>query len=251
MNYILPHEQLSVYAKALAFAKWGGALDEAWPARVAVRDQMDRAMESIITNLACAASHQRTDHGIYLLECSLGSVLECAACLDVAQCRKLIGASEVRDGKLSLQEVVRMEVSLRGAWYKAMCVREEPVSYSASEPHFFNHESLAVYQRSLQIHELLAPILLGDKKESRYAKRIDELSTSLTLNIAEGNGRFSTREHGNFADVAEGAATKLAAYLDLAAATWVVDMSSTKPLLREVMAMLAGLKEYLKLQSGV
>lgn len=250
MKYILPHEQLHVYAKALAFAKWAVVRVDAWPASVAVRGQLDRAMESIITNLVRAARYQRMDHGIYLLECSLGSVLECAACLDVAQRRQLIGASEVSDGKLILQEVARMEVGLRSAWSEPGCVREEHAEYTAGTKFYFNHESLDVYQRTLQLHEVLGKILLSDKRENRYAKRMDELSTSVTLNIAEGNGRFSKRDHGIFADAAEDAVTKLAAYLDLAAAAWEVDLDPSKAQLREVMAMLAGLKEYLKSQLG-
>jgi four helix bundle protein len=250
MKYILPHEQLHVYAKALAFAKWAVVRVDVWPERVAVRGQLDRAMESMITNLACAARQQRTDQGIYLLECSLGSVLECAACLDVAQRRQLIDATEVREGKLILQEVARMEVGLHSAWSEPVCVREEDAEYDAGAKVYFKHESLEVYQRTLQLHEGLGEILLGDKREHRYAKRMDELSTSVTLNIAEGNGRFSKRDHGSFAVLAEEAATKLAAYLDLVAAIWGMDVDPIKSLLREIMAMLAGLKEYLKSQLG-
>jgi four helix bundle protein len=250
MKYVLPHEQLHVYSKALAFVELAGSLAAAWPAKAAVRGQMDRAAESIVTNLARAAYHQSDEKGIYLLECSLGSVLECAACLDVALRRHLIDAARAREAKLMLQEVARMQVGLRSAWSKAMCVREEPAMYAVTVPHFFNHESLVVYQRSLQIHEVLAPVLIGDNKDHRYATRMDELSTSLTLNIAEGNGRFSARDHRTFADSAEDAATKLAAYLDLAAAAWVVDMGPAKSLLREAVAMLGGLRGYLESQDG-
>jgi four helix bundle protein len=245
MKYILPHEQLHVYSKALAFAKLAGEWIDAWPTRWAVRGQLDRAMESIIANLARSARYQRTDKGTYLLECSLGSVLECAACLDVAQCRQLLDGSKVRDGKLMLQEVARMEVGLRKSWSESTRVREESETYSACEERFFSHESLDVYQRSLQLHGALGGIFLGERREHRYVKRIDELSTSLTLNIAEGNGRFSNRDHGSFADLAEDAATKLAAYLDLMVAAWDMDMGRAKALLRETLAMLGGLRGYL------
>jgi len=126
-----------------------------------------------------------------------------------------------------------------------MRVREESETYAASEERFFAHESLDVYQRSLQLHGALGEVLFGERKEHRYARRVDELITSLTLNIAEGNGRFSKRDHGTFADTAEEAATKLAAYLDLVVATWDMDLDLAKGLLRETIAMLGGLRGYL------
>ncbi|MBT3295968.1 MAG: four helix bundle protein [Verrucomicrobia bacterium] len=245
-EHFLAHEQLHVYPKSVAFAEFAGGLIDTWPTRWAVRNQLDRAMESIITNLARSARYQRTDQGIYLLECSLGSVLECAACLDVAQCRKLMGDSEVVQGKGLLQEIARMEVGLRKSWQEPMGVREESAVYAAGEKQFFNHESLDVYQRSLQLHGVLGEIFTGEKSEHRYARRIDESSTSLTLNIAEGNGRFSKRDHATFADAAEDAATKLSSYLDLVAANWGLDVGQTKSQLREIMAMLEGLKGYLQ-----
>jgi four helix bundle protein len=66
----------------------------------------------------------------------------------------------------------------------------------------------------------------------------------LTLNIAEGNGRFSQLDHGKFLSVAEEAGTKLAAYLDLIASASNMKVETAKSNLREVMAMLDGLKGY-------
>lgn len=140
-----------------------------------------------------------------------------------------------------------MEVGLRRSW--SMGVREDGGSYAAGDHHYFNHESLSVYQCSLELHEELGPILCGNKGESRYLKRIDELSTSLTLNIAEGNGRFSSRDHGEFISVAEDSGTKLAAYMDLATAAGVADMDAAKSLLRRIMTMLSGLEGHLDSQS--
>ena len=80
---------------------------------------------------------------------------------------------------------------------------------------------------------------------SRYAKRVDELTTSLTLNIAEGNGRFSKIDHRKFIDIAEDAGTKLAAYMDLLVPMALVDVEHVKEYLRDVMAMLSGLRGYL------
>ncbi|MBT3295367.1 MAG: four helix bundle protein [Verrucomicrobia bacterium] len=248
-DQFFPHERLHAYARALTFVQLAGAWIDSWPSRFAVRNQLDRAMESIIANLARAVRYQRTDKGTYLLECSLGSVLECAACLDVAERRLPVGTDHMREGKLLLQEIARMEVGLRSSWLEPMCAKEESEPYEAGEQRYFNHESLDVFQRSLQLHDVLGGLLLGVHGEHRYARRIDDMSTSLTLNIAEGNGRFSMRDHGNFADAAEDAAIKLAGYLDLVDAAWGTDMGQAKSLLREIMAMLEGLKGYLATES--
>lgn len=110
---------------------------------------------------------------------------------------------------------------------------------------YFLHESLDVYQRSLQVHEALDTIWQCDQIRSRHVNRVDELTTSLTLNIAEGNGRFSKVDHSKFLGLAEDAGTKLSAYLDLLAPASLVDVERVKSYLREVMAMLSGLRGYL------
>jgi four helix bundle protein len=242
MPQTFPHENLEVYSHALSFAKLAAALIDSWPAVFAVCDQLDRAAESIVTNLAKAARLQPTPSRIHCLECSLGSVLECAACLDVACRRHLLVAEQLHEAKQVLQRVARMEVKLRQSW--GCSVNEETERYDSNANPYFLHESLVVYQRSLQVHEALDALWEPDKKRERYTRRIDELSTSLTINIAEGNGRFSKLDHSKFVAIAEDAGTKLAAYLDLAAELMKPD--AAKACLREVMAMLGGLRGYLE-----
>ena len=75
MKQFFPHEKLDVYSHVLSFAKMAAALIDTWPPVMAVCDQLDRATESIVTNLAKAARVRATENGIYCLECSLGSVL--------------------------------------------------------------------------------------------------------------------------------------------------------------------------------
>ncbi len=88
-NQYFPHEKLDVYSKCLAFSRKTSSLIDHWPTTAAVRDQLDRASESHITNLVRAVQNHGTPKGIYFLECSLGSVLECAACLDVGAVKHL------------------------------------------------------------------------------------------------------------------------------------------------------------------
>jgi four helix bundle protein len=244
MSQYFPHENLEVYAYALSFAKSAAALIDSWPAVFAVCDQLDRATESIVTNLAKAARLHATQNRIYCLECSLGSVLECAACLDVAYRRHLVAAAPLHEAKKMLQRIARMEVGLRQSW--GYCLKEEAESYGTNANPYFLHESLVVYQRSLQVHEAPDAFWESERKRERYARRIDELSTSLTINIAEGNGRFSKVDHSKFVSIAEDAGTKLAAYLDLAASAALMKSDAAKACLREVMAMLGGLRGYLE-----
>jgi len=248
MSKTMPHERLHVYDKALSVVRTIAAQVELWPSMHSVRDQADRALESLITNLIKAAWHQPSRQAVYHLECSLGSVLECAACLDVARVKGLVGNEQATAWKQSLLEVARMEVGLRKSWSVNVC--EESGQYGEKEP-TFPHESLQVYQRALRLCQVLATnILTPDKERSRYARRIDEASTSLLLNIAEGNGRFSQLDHRQFIAAAEEAGVKLAAYLDLISPGSSVATESARSVLREVMAMLVGLKGYLEAGSA-
>lgn len=244
MEHYFPHEQLEVYGVALRFAALAEELLGSWASSWAVYGQFDRAVESVVVNLARAARLKSTDAGVYSLECSLGSVLECAASLDVAALRHLIDASRLHAAKEVLQQIARMEVGLRRSWEG--CVQEQPESYATAAGMYFLHESLRVYQRSLQVHEALNGVWQSGPIRSRHVKRVDELTTSLTLNIAEGNGRFSRVDHSKFIGIAEDAGTKLAAYMDmLAPMALVVDVERVKSYLRDVMAMLSGLRGYL------
>ena len=90
---------------------------------MSVCDQLERATESVVTNLAKAALCGQRESGIYCLDCSLGSVLECAACLDVANCRHFVDSPALQNAKQVLQEIARMEVGLRHSWSR--CVKEE------------------------------------------------------------------------------------------------------------------------------
>lgn len=187
MNNQMAHERLRVYDKALSFVRLIAPEADLWPSLYCVRDQIDRAMESVITNLVKAAWLQPSRLAVYHLECSLGSVLECAACIDVALIRNLLDKEIASGRKLALLEVVRMEVGLRKSWSPSVC--EEPEHYG-EQPCGFAHESLLVYQRGLQLcRVLVGGVLASHHAHDRYARRIDEAATSLLLNIAEGNGQ--------------------------------------------------------------
>lgn len=244
MSRYFPHEQLDVYKVSLEFVGIAHKMLGAWPSYWAVCDHLDRASESILTNIVQAARLSGMPNGVLQIEVALGSVLECAACLDVAFMRRLVAETQVGSAKKVLQQIARMSIGLRGAWEG--CVMEESEPYGRRGRCYFLHESLDVYQCSLQIHDGLDSFWKDAAIEKRHIKRIDELSTSLSLNIAEGNGRFSSLDHRKFVRIAEGAGTKLSAYLDIVESIYHLQVKHLKKDLRNAMAMLSGLSTYLE-----
>jgi four helix bundle protein len=139
MSNNMAHERLRVYDKAASFVRLVGPEVDGWPSSHSVRDQIDRAMESSVTNLAKAAWLQPSREAVYYLECSLGSVLETAACLDVAWIYDLIDKETVTSRKLILWEIASMEIGLRKVWCSS--VREEVTEYG-EKAHGFPHDGI-------------------------------------------------------------------------------------------------------------
>ena len=75
----------------------------------------------------------------------------------------------------------------------------------------FSHEKLIVYQRSIELVAWLEPLL--DKLPAKIAAKdqLDRASTSVPLNIAEGNGKFSMKDRARFFQMALGSGLECAA----------------------------------------
>ena len=113
-----------------------------------------------------------------------------------------------------------------------------------TKPVRFDHERLNVYHRSLHFISWLTPIL--DRVPAKFAARdqLDRASTSIPLNIAEGNGRFTAPDRCHFFDIARGSALECAAALDVLVAKSVLkeaDVDAGKEQLAEVVSMMVGL----------
>lgn len=177
------------------------------------------------------------------LEYSLGSALECAAGLDVTGIRGLLGEKELEFGKQKLLSIVRMEIRLRQSWQ----INASENSSKYCKPHErFYHEDLKVYQKALKLCEIFQQDLFeGSLENKNYIGKIDSSVTSLILNIAEGNGRFSLLDHNKFIDIAINSSIKLIAFLDLIAIAEKREVDKEKALLKEILAMLKGMKGYL------
>ena len=72
-------------------------------------------------------------------------------------------------------------------------------------------------QLALQVNHHIASWQFIDRLPRSDFRRIDEAATSIVLNIAEGNGRFSHLDHSRFLDIANQATIKAAARLEISA----------------------------------
>ena len=79
----------------------------------------------------------------------------------------------------------------------------------------FDHEKLEVYRTSLAFLVWLEPILQKLPKSLSVIDQLDRASTSIALNIAEGNGKFTSADRCRFFDIARGSALESAVALDV------------------------------------
>ena len=88
-------------------------------------------------------------------------------------------------------------------------------------------------------------ILLSDIATKAAAKdQLDRASTSIPLNIAEGNGKFSDTDRSRFLEIARGSALECAACLDVLVVRKLVPtdrVASQKEQLVRIVNMLMGL----------
>lgn len=108
----------------------------------------------------------------------------------------------------------------------------------------FAHEKLDVYQKSLEFITWLSPILEATTRIGEVKDQLDRASTSITFNLAEGNGKFTANDRCRFFDIAHGSALECAAGLDILVAKGkqpAERVRQGKEQLRDVVRMLMGL----------
>jgi len=111
-------------------------------------------------------------------------------------------------------------------------------------PRLLDHEKLEVYQTSLSFIVWLEPILRRLPKSLSVTDQLDRASTSIPLNIAEGNGKFTSPDRCRFFDIARGSAFESAAALDVLVAKGRCtgdEISAGKDHLSRIVSMLVGL----------
>jgi four helix bundle protein len=108
----------------------------------------------------------------------------------------------------------------------------------------FDHEKLKVYQAPLEFVTWTTDLLSKLEFKAAIKDQLDRASTSVPLNIAEGNGKFAIRDRCRFLDFARGSALECAACLDVLMAkrsTNATAVISGKQQLFEIVSMLIGL----------
>jgi len=111
-------------------------------------------------------------------------------------------------------------------------------------PAHFDHEKLIVYQRALQFVAWVTEVLERMPAKLSAHGQIERASTSIPLNIAEGNGRHTAADRCRFFDTARGSALECAAALDVLVSKKVLsekEGEAGKAQLLEVVNMLVGL----------
>ncbi len=106
----------------------------------------------------------------------------------------------------------------------------------------FDHEKLNVYQEAIHFVAWADALLKSLPKNLSARDQLDRASTSIALNIAEGNGKHTAPDRCRFFDIARGSALECAACLDvLAAKKQLLPMDPGKEILARIVSMLVGL----------
>ncbi len=108
----------------------------------------------------------------------------------------------------------------------------------------FDHEKLHVYQASIEFLVWLQKILERIPKRYAVYDQLDRASTSVPLNIAEGNGKFAQRDRCRFFDIARGSTLECAAALDVLVVKAILPENEILPgkeILLKIVSMLVGL----------
>src|SRR4051812_46672140 len=110
-------------------------------------------------------------------------------------------------------------------------------------PHF-DHEKLRVYQDALKFVAFADGVLSEIPTKLAARDQLDRASTSIVLNIAEGNGKRSKIDRCRYLDIARGSALECAACLDVLVIKKHLDRQRAeegKEILVAVVSMVMGL----------
>jgi len=108
----------------------------------------------------------------------------------------------------------------------------------------FDHEKLEVYREAVGFIAWLAPFLEGSVRLGDVKDQVDRASTSIPLNIAEGNGKYTPKDRCRYFDNAHGSALECAAALDVLVAKGKLAADQVRPgkeRLQRIVRMLIGL----------
>ena len=115
---------------------------------------------------------------------------------------------------------------------------------------YFDHEKLDVYQEAIAFCGWIGELLSQISAKAAAKDHLDRASTSLPLNIAEGNGKFSTVDRARFLEIARGSALECAACLDVLAVRKLVAAERILPAKERLVRIVNMLMGMLKRFSG-
>src|SRR5260370_14988028 len=100
---------------------------------------------------------------------------------------------------------------------------------SSSNECWFDHEKLEVYREAIAFVAWLSGILENAVRVGDVKDQLDRASTSVPMNIAEGNGKYTPKDRCRFFDIAHGSALECAAGLDILAAKGKLTAEQIRP----------------------
>ena len=119
---------------------------------------------------------------------------------------------------------------------------------------YFDHEKLDVYREAINFCGWVGEFLASISAKAAAKDQLDRASTSIPLNIAEGNGKFSARDRARFFEMARGSALECAACLDVLVVRKLVKeepLAAQKERLVRIVEMLVGLLRRFSDRAGV
>lgn len=216
------HERLDAYQESVRFVAWWAEQRPLIADRAHAIDHLDRAGASMPTNIAQGNAKQGMDARNSRFDSAYGSALECAACLDVLAEKSIVEEACRIRGKRQLRRIVGMVIGLRKSPENPGRVRERPTIYGhddEDENSRFDHETLRVYGAGMRYvgwcHDFSS---CAHELPAATARLWDKTSTAIVLHVAEGNGKFSTKDRCRFIEYARVAAFQAAPVLDVTAA---------------------------------
>ena len=109
---------------------------------------------------------------------------------------------------------------------------------------YFDHEKLDAYRDAIAFCGWVGEFLGAIASKAAAKDQLDQASTSVPLNIAEGNGKFSARDRARFFETARGSALECAVCLDVLLARKLATeehVTTGKERLARIVQMLVGL----------
>lgn len=109
---------------------------------------------------------------------------------------------------------------------------------------WFDHEKLDVYRKAIRFIGWVTTLLDTQVRVGEIKDQLDRASISISLNIAEGNGKYAPKDRCRFFDIAHGSALECAAALDVFVAKAKLTADQIRPgneSLQRIVRMLIGL----------